>query len=78
MIKYATIYYIYIVRNRRESAIHAERQTSINNAEPTGDTEAIIVPDAKPYKGPSLSLMKVVVKHYGHILAMVSNNNRLF
>jgi len=43
------------------------------NAEETSDTAAIITPERQRAKAkePSLSLMKIVIKHYGWILAIV-------
>jgi len=43
------------------------------NTEETSDTAAIITPERQRAKAkePSLSLMKIVIKHYGWILAIV-------
>mgnify|MGYP001797835085 CR=1 FL=1 len=52
--------------------VDQNNHTSAASGNDESDTAAIIQP-ARENKGkePSLSLMKVIIKHYGHILAVV-------
>ncbi|XP_067944116.1 multidrug resistance-associated protein 1-like [Watersipora subatra] len=55
-------------RNEVFKAAHPVAPLVVNETD--DDTEAIIAPEPKKPKGPSLSLLKVVAKHYGHIVAV--------
>lgn len=62
-------------RKKVHEARHSQNHSSVNDTEESNDTSAIIAPEPKATKEPSLSLVKVLAKHYGATLALVCVKN---